>query len=175
MTYEEKCSSDNPKNKPNRTQFSSLAPNHSSLNAERYTLNAVILQNEPNHLFAKDLRKTTLVNSVDLAYNSAQFESANAAFALFREQFETIRDNWRYFETRCSTANLRPLRWNYLLEPFRSLLRNVRKRQKAKSARMPSQLASINIQPARVIIVPSLFGARQARRETPERQRSRAA
>jgi hypothetical protein len=48
-----------------------------------------------NSLWRNNLRKITPVNSVDLAYNSAQFESTNAAFALFREQFETIGANSR--------------------------------------------------------------------------------
>jgi hypothetical protein len=43
-----------------------------------------------NSLWQNNLRKMSPVNSVDLAYNSAQFESINAAFKLFREQFETI-------------------------------------------------------------------------------------
>jgi hypothetical protein len=55
-----------------------------------------------------NLRKITLVNSVSLAYNSAQFESINACLELFREQFETIRDNWRYFETKPFVAESPP-------------------------------------------------------------------
>jgi hypothetical protein len=36
-----------------------------------------------------------LASAEALAYNSAKFESTNACLELFREQFETIRDNWR--------------------------------------------------------------------------------
>jgi hypothetical protein len=64
-------------------------------NSRKNKANLQKCKNEPNHLFANNLRKITLVNSVDLAYNSAQFESTNAAFALFREQFETIGANSR--------------------------------------------------------------------------------
>jgi hypothetical protein len=104
MAYEKNHPSRLCENEPNRTQFSSSAPSHSSLNAERYTLNAVIMQNkpnlqkcknEPNYLFAKDLRKIIPVNSVSLAYNSAHFESTNACLELFRDnsrQLALIRD-----------------------------------------------------------------------------------
>jgi hypothetical protein len=74
-------------------------------------------QKMQNSLWRNNLRKMSPVKSVDLAYNSAQFESIDAGFELFREQFETIRDNWRYFETSRTLASPRSKQHNLPILP----------------------------------------------------------
>jgi hypothetical protein len=61
-------------------------------NSRKNKANLQKCKNEPNHLFTKDLRKITPVNSVSLAYNSAPIREYKRCF---RAISRAIRDNSR--------------------------------------------------------------------------------
>jgi hypothetical protein len=84
------------KTNPIEPNFQVRPPSHSSLNAERCPLNAVILQNEPNHLFAKDLRKN---HPSQISRFGVQFSPIQEHKRLFQAISRAIRDNSRQFET----------------------------------------------------------------------------